>query len=312
MNGPIGLIVPRPPLRASTVGASFCFDYCSSARPRTISSHFVRTIKTAIIAFMKNLKEKSGLDFSLGEDEVIYEKTDFGTSVDWSKSTEAGAYAYADDKTDLETLYFGVRYMENNEDKEAFIDNDFMADLTVIKPGKVGEEFIKTVGHYHQYVPGTQIAYPEAYEAVSGKFEYLLQSEPDGDGNVDVIWVVTEPGDKVVMPPNYGHVSMNVGEEPAIEVDIQKRDNPNGSDYSIFKERAGGALYRTEKGLIENSKYKIKSVRIVKPLERPDWGLTRNKPLYTSMIEAPEKFRWLTKPQDYDFNLDALFEDVAL
>ena len=263
-------------------------------------------------SFMKNYKEKSGLDFSLGENEVLYEKTNFDTSIDWSKSIEAGAYSYADAKTDLKTLYYGVRYMEDSKDKQVFQGNDFMADLTIIEPGKVGDEFVKTVGHYHQYVPGTNIAYPEAYEAVFGKFEYLLQSEQDGDGRVDVIWVVTEPGDKVVMPPNYGHVSMNVGKELAIEVDIQKRDNPNGSDYSMFKERAGGALYRTEKGLEENPKYKIKSVRIVKPLERPDWGLTRNKPLYTSMIEAPEKFGWLTKPQDYDFNLDALFEDVAL
>ncbi len=257
-------------------------------------------------------KEQSGLDFSLGENKVIYEKQNFGTSVDWDKSTEAGAYAYANPKTDLETLYYGVRYMENDKDKEVFQGKDFMADLTIIKPGKVGDEFVKTVGHYHQNVPGTDVAYPEAYEAVSGKFEYLLQSEPSADGKVDVIWVVTEPGDKVVMPPNYGHVSMNVGDEPAIEVDVQKRDNPNGSDYSMFQERVGGALYRTEAGLVENPNYEIASLRIVKPKEKADWGLTKDKPLYTAFTENPEKFGWLLRPQDYVFNLDELFEDVEL
>jgi glucose-6-phosphate isomerase len=202
--------------------------------------------------------------------------------------------------------------MENNSDEQKFLNEDFMADLTIINAGKVGKEFVKTVGHYHQNVPGTKIAYPEAYEAVSGNFEYLLQSEPDSEGKVDVIWVVTKPGDKVVMPPNYGHVSMNVGDEPAIEVDIQKRDNPNGSDYTMFKERIGGALYRTEDGLCENPNYKIASLKIARPKEKPDWGLTKDKPLYTSFVENPEKFHWLLEPQNYDFKLDELFEDVEL
>jgi len=105
---------------------------------------------------------------------------------------------------------------------------------------------------------------------------------------------------------------MNVGDEPAAEVDIQKRDNPKQSDYTMFKEKVGGALYRTEKGLTENPNYDIKSIRIVKPLEKPEWGLTKDKPLYTSFVEHPEKFQWLVRPQDFTFNLDELFEDVEL
>ena len=187
-----------------------------------------------------------------------------------------------------------------------------MADLTVINPGKVGKEYVKTVGHYHGYVDGTDIAYPEIYEAITDGFEYLLQSEPDEDGGVDVIWVITEAGDKVVMPPNYGHVSMNVGDKPAIEMDIQKRDNPNQSNYSLFKEKIGGALVRTSDGLKENINYKINSIKIVRPLEKPDWGITKGKLLYDSFVESPEKFEWLIKPQNYIFNLDELFEDIKL
>lgn len=258
-----------------------------------------------------DLETISGLNFGLEKDELIYNKEDYSAGVVWDKTFEAGKYAYKEPQSALTTLYFGVRYMEKTSDENVFTKNDFMADLTVLNAGKVGNEYIKTVGHYHGNVPGYDIAYPEIYEAVTPHLEYLLQSEPDKSG-VEVIWVITEPGDKVVMPPGYGHVSLNAGNEPAVEIDIQKRDNPNNSDYSLFKEKTGGALYRTDKGLEENKNYKIKSVRIVKPKEKPEWGIEKNKPLYRSFVESPEKFQWLLKPQDYQFVLDELFEDIKL
>lgn len=258
------------------------------------------------------LKNASGLEFTLSDNSLEYIAGDYDTAVKWEKTIEAGKYAYGSANTNLETLYFGARYMEKTKDEQTFLASDLMADLTILNSGKVGEEFVKTVGHYHGIIPGLTISYPEAYEAISEKIEYLLQSELDKDGAVDVIWVVTEPGDKVVMPPNYGHVSMNVGEKPAIEVDIQKRDNPNQSDYSIFKECCGGALYRTEEGLKENPHYKIKSLRIVRPVEKPEWGLEKNKPLYLATVESPEKFEWLTHPEKFKFDLNELFVDVEL
>lgn len=243
---------------------------------------------------------------------LIYDKQEYAPAVDWSKPFEEGKYAYQRSTTDMDTLYFGARYIEKTADEKIFVDNDFMADMTVFNPGMVGNEFVKTVGHYHQNKPGTDVAYPEVYEAITDNIEFLLQTMPDKNGKVEVIWVITEAGDKVVMPPGYGHVSMNVGTEPAIEVDIQKRDNPNGSDYSLFKERAGGAFYRTEEGLIPNPNYEVSSLRIVKPLERPEWGITKGKSLYDSFVENPEKFDYLINPEKYDFNLDNLFTDIEL
>ena len=252
------------------------------------------------------------MDIQVGNNKLIYDKKAYLPAVEWSKSFEAGKYAYCEQKSELETLYFGIRYAEKTEDEAVFKTKDFMTDLTVINPGKVGNEFVKTVGHYHQLKPGTKVAYPEVYEPLTRDVEYLLQTEPGKDGKVDVLWVVTEPGDKVVMPPGFGHVSMNVGKEPIVEVDLQKRDNPNGSDYSLFKEAVGGAFYRTEDGLIKNPHYEVSSLRIVKPLERPDLGLTKKKSLYDAFVESPEKFDYLINPEKYDFSLDGLFVDIEL
>jgi len=252
------------------------------------------------------------MEFEIIENKLEYSKQDYAPAIDWEKSFEDGKYAYHEAESVLDTLYFGARYMEKTTDEEIFVSNDFMADLTVINPGKVGSEYVKTVGHYHQNVPGSKTAYPEVYEAITDGFEYLLQSEPGEDGKVNVIWVVTTAGDKVVMPPNWGHVSMNVGDKLAVEVDLQKRDNPDGSDYSLFKERTGGAFYRTEDGLVKNPHYEVASLRIVKPLEKPEWGLTKNKSLYESFVANPKKFDYLLHPDKYDFNLDGLFTDIEL
>lgn len=262
---------------------------------------------------MKNYLEESGLDFTIGENNKLnYKKEDFAPAVDWVKDFQFAKYAYKMQNLDNGPTYFGVRYMEQTKDEQIFQDHNMMGDITVFEPGFVGEEFVKTVGHYHGHTVTPNLSYPEVYQAISGKVEYLLQSEPDKDGGVNVLWVMTEPGDKVVMPPNVGHVSLNAGNDIAVECDLQKRDNPDDSEYSLFKEKVGGALYRTANGLTENKNYKINSLRIVRPLEKPEWGLTKDKPLYTAFVENPEKFKWLTNPQDFEFNLDELFEDIEL
>lgn len=261
---------------------------------------------------MKNYKQASGLDFSLENDKLTYKKEDFAPAVDWIKDFEFARYAYKDSEANAGNTYFGTRYMERTIDQELLKKYQYEYDITVFQPGKVGEEYLKTVGHYHSHVPDLDLSYPEVYEVIEGKVEYLLQSEPGKDGKVDVIFVQTKAGDKIVMPPNYGHVSLNPTNEIAIESNIQLRDLPKTSDYGLFKEKVGGALYRTEDGLEENPNYEIKSVRIVRPLEKPDWGLVFDKPLYTLMIETPEKYQWLVRPQDFTFNLEELFTDIEL
>lgn len=232
---------------------------------------------------------------------------EFPEAVLWEKSFEEGKYAYANPDSDLKILYYGARYYEKQSDLARVKSADLMCDITFLEAGKVGDEFVKTVGHYHN-----PIKFPEVYEAVEGKIEYLQQSTPDKDGKVNVIWVVAEPGDKVVMIPGYGHVSMNVGRTLATEMDVQKRDLPKNADYSMFKERTGGAFYRTADGLTKNPNYEIANLRIVKPLEKPEWGLTKDSSIYDTMVQTPEKFDWLIRPEKYDFDIDTLFEDIEL
>lgn len=258
---------------------------------------------------MKDLKVVSGLDIQLNQFKLIYDNEQYVTEPKPREYTEAvPVYLKKDDHKQM--LYWMYRYFEAEKDKSLFEKNKLEYDITVIKNGLIGTEYVKTVGHYHDNVSGQDVTYPEVYEVIEGNIEYLLQSKPDKKGQFDCILVQAEAGDKVVVPPNYGHISINVGEDVAVSSNMQKMDLPAGADYDFYEKKEGGAFYRTENGLDANPKYKISNLRIVKPKEKPGFGLTKDKPLYLSFLETPEKFDFLVHPQKCDFS--DLFEDVKL
>ncbi len=250
---------------------------------------------------MDSIEKSSGLPIKIREGKLDYDKKIFEANPKPRLFSEAQTVYQETADPDL-PLYYMYRYFEKKADKSIFETQDAEYDITLINPGKIGDEYIKTKGHYHPLVPDTDISYPEVYEVIAGKAEYLIQKRPNDNKETDVIVIKAKSSDKIVIPPNYGHVSINVGDIVLISSNIQKRDLPTGADYGGFEYYHGGAMYRTETNWVKNPEYKINSLRYVYPVEKPKWGLTKNKPLYQSFIENPEKFKWLTKPQDFDFS----------
>lgn len=78
--------------------------------------------------------------------------------------------------------------------------------MTTIQPGKVGEEYHMTKGHYHQR-PDTS----EIYLGVEGE-GYLLMQTPGGDFGATSI----KPSVVVYIPPFWGHRMVNTGDSPFI------------------------------------------------------------------------------------------------
>jgi glucose-6-phosphate isomerase len=257
---------------------------------------------------MKDYKEISGLDIKLEDIGLVYDQNVFGIEPK-TRTYEEAKDVYLEKGAEEKDLYYMYRYMEKSSDSDIFEENKVEYDVTVINAGTIGPELIKTAGHYHGYVPDTEITYPEIYEVIDGSIDYLLQTKPDTEGNVDVVIVQAKAGDKVIVPPNYGHISVNVGTETAVSSNLQFRDLPATADYESFKVNNGGALYRIDSGWENNLNYKIKTLRKVMPKDKPDWGIIKGKPLYSSFIESPEKFRYLSSPQEFDFS--DIWEPIA-
>ena len=209
---------------------------------------------------MKDLNIISGLEVQLNNFKLIYDHNIYPVDPKPREYTEAiPVYQKKDDHKQM--LYWMYRKFEAVTDQKTFEKADLEYDLTVIKNGTIGEEYVKTVGHYHPLVPRQTLSYPEVYEVIEGQIEYLLQTKPDRDGKVDVVLVQTEPKDKVIVPPGYGHVSINVGNEVSLSSNMQKRNLSESVDYDTYNKLEGAALYRTSKGLEPNPKYIINTLR---------------------------------------------------
>jgi glucose-6-phosphate isomerase len=247
---------------------------------------------------MKDLRQVSGLDIKMEDIGLSYDQNEFPVEPK-IRTYEEVKDVYLEKETGAQDLYSMYRYFEKSQDSEIFKNAGTEYDLTVLRSGTIGPEFIKTAGHYHSYVSGTDLTYPEVYEVIDGQIEYLLQTRPDPDGNINAVIVV---GDKVVVPPGYGHISINVGETPAISSNLQKRDLPKTADYETYRVNNGGALYRGVNGWGNNHNFRIRSQKKVIPKEKPEWGLEENKTLYNSFVTNPDKFKFLTEPQNFDFS----------
>jgi glucose-6-phosphate isomerase len=182
-------------------------------------------------------------------------------------------------------------------------------DISVFRADHFGREFMKTSGHYHPVFPGGDVAWPEIYEVIDGKALWVLQKVNDidlGPDDVvveDVIIVEGQPGDKAIMPPGYGHVTIN-----DLTVPLVMGNWVSSKFSSIYGEveAAKGFAYYYLHGdgnakWVKNPMYKnpLPPLRKAIVKEVPSLGLTKDVPLFDSLVADPDKFLWLNDPASF-------------
>jgi glucose-6-phosphate isomerase len=142
---------------------------------------------------------------------------------------------------DDEPAYFMYRNVRLRGDEKELEDRSLRFDLTVIPKAILGKEYAKTLGHYHPKKPGTAYSYPELYYVVSGQATYVLQRKSADNRVDDVILARVMAGNAVIMPPNYGHVTVNELDEPLVMANWV--DATFESEYQDYKRLQGAANY---------------------------------------------------------------------
>jgi len=123
---------------------------------------------------------------------------------------------------------------------------DLAPGASITYPGKVGDEYFMTKGHFH-----TVIGTAEVYYTLSGE-GYLLCENPEGD------WAAfgLSPGKMVYVPKRYAHRSVNTGSAPLVTFFAFRADA--GHDYGTI-ERKGFRKLIVERGgkpeIIDNPKW---------------------------------------------------------
>lgn len=193
-----------------------------------------------------------------------------------------------------------VSYAEAKGNQEAYYmyrnvykAGDIRFDITVIPSDALGEECAKTFGHYH---PGSEDGpgYPEAYQVLHGSALFILQKK-NRNGSVDVSMINAERGDCVLLPPGYGHVTVNCGNDVLVLSNIvYDRFEAIYGDYGANQ---GAAYYYMKDGEIrQNSNY------VVEKNERAgvkEFNARYNfscDDLLLELQREPKKFEFLIKP----------------
>ncbi|HUX35765.1 MAG TPA: glucose-6-phosphate isomerase family protein [Candidatus Paceibacterota bacterium] len=113
-------------------------------------------------------------------------------------------------------------------------------DITIMPFRLFGQELPKTLGHYHSFAGATKYRYPEVYEVLGGNAVFLLQKL--SSGNIKKIFIIyANKNDKVIVPPGYGHITMNAG--PGTLKLANWMAMESSSDYGLIVRKGGGAYF---------------------------------------------------------------------
>lgn len=212
----------------------------------------------------------------------------------YDKSWLAGA-----ENIDLYYMYRDL-YLSKS-DLEKLREQNLRYDITIIPPRMMGTEYVKTAGHYHPTIPGMTVTYPEIYEILEGSALYLLQKQDLSD----VVVVNASAGDKVLIPPDYGHITINRSNNTLKMANFVARDF--SSLYEPYREKGGGAYFFTKDGWIKNPRYL--EVAELRRLDAPDasmlrrLGMSKSREMYP-LLKEKGRLDYLVHP---DRNLE-IFE----
>ena len=169
-------------------------------------------------------------------------------------------------------------------------------DITVIPPAMLGPEFVKTAGHYHPCPKscGTEmLSYPEVYQVIRGTATYLLQKKDLSD----FIIVEASEGDVVLIPPNYGHVTVNADSTELVMANWVS--DAFDSEYEPVRCKSGLVYYITEDGIAQNGNYsQMPPLTYGKAKSYPEAGLYSGVDMY-GLVNDLEKLDFLVHPQNY-------------
>lgn len=118
---------------------------------------------------------------------------------------------------------------------------------SIVHPGKVGEEYFMTKGHFHEILETAEV-----YYCLSGH-GYMMMETPEGQ------WAAEElvPGTVLYVPPSWAHRSINIGSEDLITFFVFPSNA--GHDYGTIESRGFRKLIVERQGklvFIENPRWR--------------------------------------------------------
>ena len=111
------------------------------------------------------------------------------------------------------------------EVKRPEVAGELLHGLTIVHPGKVGDEYFMTKGHFH-----TVLDTAEVYYTLRGRGMMVMET-PEGDSAVEEL----KPGSVLYVPPRWAHRSVNTGTEDLVMFFVYPGNA--GHDYGSIEQQ---------------------------------------------------------------------------
>ncbi|MEG1857402.1 MAG: glucose-6-phosphate isomerase family protein [Pseudoflavonifractor sp.] len=118
---------------------------------------------------------------------------------------------------------------------------------TILYPGKVGDEYFMTKGHFHTILDTSEVYYCLAGDGM------MMMETPEGEVQCREV----HPGDALYVPGKWAHRSINTGTEKLVMFFVYRSDA--GHDYGTIEEKGYRKLMADRHGvptLIDNPKWR--------------------------------------------------------
>lgn len=204
-----------------------------------------------------------------------------------------------------EPYYDFYKAIVNNQVRKVFSDSELRYDATVILPGTAGKELKKTAGHFHLPIPGKSYGFPELYQIINGKALFVMQYvdhyKKDKPMLVkDLLLAEVNAGESIIIPPDYGHCTINISKEIMVFVNLVSANSINY--YDSVKQSHGMSIYAFKTnngyGVEKNPNYVFEcEPRVVTPMDNPELGITKGQSVYTEFLKNPNAFYYLNDPK---------------
>ncbi len=126
-------------------------------------------------------------------------------------------------------------------------EGELLHGLSIVHPGKVGDEYNMTKGHFHAVLDTAEV-----YYVLKGQ-GYMMMEIPEGEWSAEEL----RPGVVLYVPPRWAHRSINTGDEDLVFLFVYPANA--GHDYKTIETKGFRKLIVERDGkpqIIDNLKWR--------------------------------------------------------
>ena len=127
------------------------------------------------------------------------------------------------------------------------IEGELLHGISIVHPGKVGDEYFMTKGHFHKILETGEV-----YHCLKGH-GFIVMENPEGDSAIEEVY----PGRVLYVPPRWAHRSVNVSHSENL-VTLFVYPGNSGHDYRTIEQQGFRKLVLEKDGkpvIVDNPRW---------------------------------------------------------